>query len=316
MAEPISEILVQDAFDVLWAAHLTFTRSAAAYTPNRKALCRSFGGKYFHELTPFDFRQHRKARLDGTYPFHKRNAVGLGTVFHDHGLIHLLYAKFSEWKREGVRPCNLDLRDLKLPPYPPTIGIKKKKPPKRNVEWEPTEILKVYQRATNRLRRTFEGLIDMDIRMGDLYALKPENYNPYDDHVHWVQKKTGKEHSLPATRKVRGHFIEARRNGWDYVYDDTNRVFEFREARFLAKVRKNLTMRDIRKSVYNAIKRKTKDASIAGVVAGHASTRTGLDHYDIPTREGLRPVMNYVSRFFSTVARRKTRSKKLVDRAA
>lgn len=316
VGEQLAEITVQDALEVLWQAHLVFTRSAASYTPNRKALCRSFGGKYFHELTSYDFRVHRKNRLEGLYPFHKRKAASLGTVYHDHGLIHLLYSKFTEWKREGVRPRDLDLSALKLPTYPPTAGVRKVKPPKRNVEYTPEEFHKLWQASTNRLRRTIEGLADLDIRMGDLFALKPENYNPYDDHIHWTQKKTGKEHSLPATRIVRQHFIEARKNGWDYVYDDTNRIAEFKEARHTAKIRKFLTMRDIRKSVYNIIKRKTKDASVAGVVAGHASTRTGLDFYDIPTKEGLRPVMNYVSRILSSGARRKIWRKKYVDRAA
>lgn len=298
-----SQMTVQDAFEVLWAAHLSYTRSARSYRANRKALCRSFGGRYLNEVTPFDFRDHRKRRLEGLYPFHRR-AVGLGTVFHDHGLLHLLYAKLSEWKREKQRPCGIDLSDLKMPEYFPTLGVEKVRPPKSLLEWTPDEFRSVYRQATRRLRRVMVGLLDLDIRQGDLEGLRPENYNPYDDHLHWNQRKTGRAQSLPVTKRVRLHVIEARRNGWEFIYDTTNVVKEFREARHDAGVRKSLTLRALRKTAWNTIKRKTGDASKASQVAGHTSPRTGIDYYEIPTNEGLRSAVNHVARVFPTTMRR------------
>jgi hypothetical protein len=307
-----TELLVQDAFELLWKAHLSFTRSARTYAPNRKALCRSFGGRYLHEVTPFDFRQHRKQRLEGLWPHHRRG-VSLGTVFHDHGLFHLLYAKLREWKREGQKPCGFDLSRLRLPDFFPTDGVRKVRPPKTLVEWTPQEFRFVYRHATKRLRRVMVGLVDLDIRQGDLKRLKPDDYNPYDDHLHWVQSKTGKPWSLPVTRRVRRHIIEAKKNGREFIYDTTNIVKEFREARSDADVRKVLTLRALRKTAWNWVKRKTGDAGIASLLAGHASTRTGLDHYEIPTNEGLREAVNYLEKVFSTELRRRNGREKEVD---
>lgn len=193
-----------------------------------------------------------------------------------------------------------------LPPYCPTTGVKKVRPPKSLIEWTPEEFRFVYRKSTRRLRRVMVGLVDLDIRQGDLEHLRPEDYNAYDDHLHWVQGKTGKAQSLPVTRRVRRHIVEAKRNGWDFIYDTTNVVKEFRDARHAAGVRRVLTLRALRKTAWNAIKRKTGDASRASMVAGHASTRTGIDHYEIPTNGGLREAVNFVSRHFSTELRRKT----------
>jgi integrase len=247
--------------------------------------------------------------LEGLYPHH-RGAVSIGTVFHDHGLLHSLYARFRAWKRDRQRPCGLDLSGLVLPDYFPTDGVKKLKPPKSLIEWTPEEFRAVYRHSTKRLRRVMVGMIDLDIRQGDLEALRPENYNAYDDHLHWNQRKTGKAHSLPVTKRVRRLIIEARRNGWDFIFDTTNIVKEFREARHEAGVRKVLTLRALRKTAWNAVKRKTGDASTASQLAGHASTRTGIDHYEIPTNEGLRRAVNFVEKRFSTVMRRSTVGKR------
>jgi hypothetical protein len=295
-------LCLYEAFDILWAVHLKGRPSARAYTPSRKALVRSFGGKYLDEITPFDYREHRRKRLAGEYPF---NAVGLGSVFHDHGLLNLVYSKFEEWKVDGLKPDGVDLSQLALPMVWPTFKSKKTRPPKNLIEWTPPEFRAVYRVATRRLRRVMIGLIDLDIRQNDLERLRTGDYNPYDDHLHWTQKKTGKAHSLPVTGRVRRQIIEARRSGWDFIYDTTNIVKEFRQARHESGVRKILTLRALRKTAWNAIKRRTGDASKASQVAGHASTRTGTEHYEIPTNEGLRKSVNHVSRMFATSSYRR-----------
>lgn len=293
---PELRLTLDEAFEILWKEHLEGKPSGESYRANRKALSKSFGGLLLDEISPFRFREHRRKRLNGEWP---HNAVGLGSVFHDHGLLRLVYSKLDEWKRDGLRPCEMDLSGLVMPDYWPTDGSKRVKPPKTIIEWMPQEFRAVYRHSTKRLRKVMVGLIDLDIRQGDLERLRASDYNPYDDHLHWVQHKTGKPQSLPVTKRVRQHIIEARKNGQDFIYDTTNCVKEFREARHGAGVRKVLTLRALRKTAWNAIRRKTLDPSKASQVAGHASTRTGIDHYEIPTREDLRKVVNHVARLFS-----------------
>lgn len=286
----LKRLTLYEAFDLLWSAHLDGKPSGASFLANRKALVRSFGGKYLDEITPFDYRKHRADRLNGA---NGHRQVRLGSVFHDHGLLHLLYSKLTEWKREGMRPGGIDLDDLALPPHFPTVGSKKRRGPKRKVVCTPDEFLRLCTAATERLRRTLEALVDLDIRQGDLAKLRPSNYNPYTDQVEWVQGKTGKENSVPVTDRVRRHFTEAREKGREFVYDLTNIVKEFRDARHQARAW-HLTRRDLRKTAYNAALRLTKDYRVAGMLAGHSTTRTGMDFYEVEFREDLKPVVKHL----------------------
>lgn len=286
-----------EAFDLLWSAHLNGKPSARAYTPARKALVRSFGGKYLDEITPFDFREHRRKRLTGEHPFQQ---VGLGSVFHDHGLMHLVYSKIEEWKVDGLKPEGLNLSRLVLPNVWPTYKSRKKRSPKRKVFVSPEEFKRLCNAATERLRRTLEALVDLDIREGDLHQLRATAYNPYTDQIEWVQAKTGRENCVPVTERVRRHFTEARAQGREFVYDLTNSRKEFEEARRLAKVRPNITKRDLRKTAYNEALRHTKDYRIAGMLAGHSSTRTGMDHYEIEFREDLKPVVKHLEETYKS----------------
>lgn len=286
----VKNLTVYEAFDILWEVHLNGLPSGKSYQWNRKALCRSFGGKFLNEVTTFDFRNHRQSRLQGMNG-HQR--VSLGAVFHDHGLLHLLYNKFTEWKREGMRPLSLDLSNLQMPPHFPTEGSKRVKPPKRKVIATPEQFLSLCQNATDRLRRTIEALLDLDIRETDLKRLRPSNYNPYTDQVEWIQNKTGKENSIPITERVRQHFVDAKKMGREFVYDLTNSRKEFNEARALAGI-PHITKRDIRKTAYNAALRFSKDYRIASMMAGHTSIRTGVDHYEIEFREDLKPVVKHL----------------------
>jgi len=287
-------LTLDEAMQLVWVAHLSGRPSAHGYYANRKALSKSFGGKYLHEITPFDFRNHRKARLNGTRP-HKR--VGLWSVYHDHGLMHLVYSKLDEWKLDGLKPDGVDLSALRLPDRWPTYKSRKMKGPKRKVVASPDDYLKLCQASTDRLRRVLEALLDLDIREGDLKLLRPSNYNPYTDQIEWVQQKTGKENAVPVSERVRAHFIEAREMGREYVYDFTANRWDFEDARKAAKV-PHLTKRDIRKTAYNAALRQTGSHHIAGMLAGHASTRTGIDFYEIEFREDLRPVVKHLETGF------------------
>jgi integrase len=286
-------LTVDQGFDLLWGAWLHDKPSGKGFLCNRKALSKSFGGKYLNEVTVFDYRKHESDRLNGV-GFQK---VALGSVFHDHGLLHLLYSKVAEWQRDGDRPMGVDLSKLKLPTHFPTAGSKKRRPPKRKVVVRPAEFLAICRHATSRLRRTLEGLVDLGIREGDLAELRITDYNPYTDQVEWIQSKTGKENCIPATARVRKHFTDAKGMGRDFVYDLTNVKKEFEEARALAKVL-HVTKRDIRKTSYNAALRLTKDHTVAGMLAGHSSTRTGMEHYALEVRDDLRPVVQHIEKMF------------------
>ncbi len=137
-----------------------------------------------------------------------------------------------------------------------------------------------------------------DIRGGGFWGrLRPSNYSPYTDQVEWVQSKTEKENSIPVTERVRQHFIEAKALGREFVYDTTNIKKEFKEARHQAKLW-HLTKRDLRKTAYNEALRHTKDYRIAAMLAGHSSTRTGMDHYEIEFREDLKPVVAHLEKVY------------------
>jgi hypothetical protein len=294
LSDTPTHLTVGEAFDLLWEGHLKHKPAGASYLANRKALCRSFGSTYVHSLQDIDLIEHKTNRLKGLNGF---RTVGLGSVFHDHGLLRLLYSKLAEWKRRRAKINGIDLSFIVLPTEYPTVGVKKVKPPKRKVIATPGQFLALCQNATPRLKRTLEGLIDLDIRQNDLRSLRTSHYNPYTDQVEWIQSKTGKENCIPVSNRVRKHFIEAREAGREFVYDTTNSRKEFEEAKRTAKLF-HITLRDIRKTAYNETLRHTGSHHLAGMVAGHASTRTGIDYYEIEFREGLRPVVAHIEKTY------------------
>jgi hypothetical protein len=282
------------AFWLLWEGHLRGRPSGNTYQPNRRALEHSFGMVHIHLILGYEFARHRQNRIRGEGGF---QSVKIGTVYQDHGLMRLMYSKIREWKRNKATIDGVYLGDVMLPDFFPTDGIKRVKPPKRKVIFTPGDFLELCQSATPRLRRTMEALLDIDVRQGDLRRFRVSNYNPYTDQVEWVQSKTGKENCVPVTNRVRQHFIDAREKGWEFVYDLTNLAAEFREARHAARVW-HLTLRDIRKTSYNAALRYTGSHHLAGMLAGHTSSRTGIEHYEIEFREDLKPVVQHLEETF------------------
>lgn len=281
---------------ILWEGHLAGKPSGASYLANKKALCQSFDAVRMDEIGTIDFARHRQDRLRGENGFKR---VKLGTVYQDHGLFRLLYSKIRQWKRDKAKIAGVYIGNVALPDYFPTDGVKRTKPPKRKVVATPADFLALCQHATPRLKRTLEALLDLDVRRGDLKDLRPSNYNPYTDQVEWVQSKTGKENCVPVTSRVRQHFIEAREQGREFVYDITNVRKEFEETRHATKLW-HLTTRDIRKTAYNAALRHTGSHHLAGMFAGHASTRTGIEHYEIEFRQDLRPVVDHIEQMFKS----------------
>lgn len=289
-----SHLTATQAFWLLWEGHLKGLPSGNTYQPNRRALEQSFGPVHIHLILTYEFARHRQNRLRGEGGFKR---VKLGTVYQDHGLMRLLYSKMREWIRNKVTVDGVYLGNVMLPDFFPTEGVKRVKPPKRKVIYTPKDFFELCANATPRLKRTMEALLDLDVRMGDLKSMRASNYNPYTDQVEWVQSKTGKENCVPVTSRVRQHFIDAREKGWEFVYDLTNRVAEFREARHAAKLW-HLTMRDIRKTSYNAALRYTGSHHLAGMLAGHSSSRTGIEHYEIEFRQDLKPVVEHLEQTY------------------
>lgn len=288
-------ITVDEAFSVLWKGHLSTKPSGRTYTPNRKALCRSFGRRYFDTLTDLDFQRHRESRLEGS---DGRPAVGIGTVFHDHGLLSLLYAKIAYWKKRRAVVDGIDLSELALPIESPTKGIPKTKAQKRRRVISPDEFARLQEHADPDLRELFYVLTDTMVRLGDALRLRPEHYNPYTDQIEFIQHKTGKLQIIPPSWRVKKSFVKARRLGLPFVYSAVNLRARFEATLKAAKVSNVQLGRDFRKSGYNVGRRFCKDPEISRQHAGHTSSRTGDDHYYIEEREDLRPVVLHVEKIY------------------
>lgn len=216
---PIEEaplrITVVDAFVLLWTGHLGSKPSGTSFSGNRKALCRSFGNRFYDSLTDIDFRKHLDDRLNGRGGF---APVSIGTVFHDHGLMGILDTKLREWKRRGTVIDGINLSRVALPPESPTTGVPKTKGPMRRRVLSPNEFARIQEHADEDLKELIYVLTDTIIRLGDALSLKPEHYNPYTDQIEFTQHKTGKLQIVPPSWRVKKSFVKARRLGLAFVY--------------------------------------------------------------------------------------------------
>lgn len=284
-----SLLTISEAFEILWKAHLSYKASGRTYMANRKAWCKSIGHRHLHTINEIDIIKHKEERLNA--------GKGLGTVFHDHGLITLLFSKFYAWKRKGIAVEGIDMRMIELPREHPTIGIVRKKSPPRTTVITPNEFSRLIEHATDRLRDIIYFAIDTGIRQGDLLKLKVGNYNLTTNQIEFVQRKTGKWLSIPVTSRVQKIITDAAKSGMTYILDAVNFDGDWRKAKKRAGLR-HIQFRDIRRTGASEAYRVCKDPRKVRDLLGHASERTTMDVYVVTKKEDLRPVVKHLEKVF------------------
>lgn len=283
-------LTVSEGLDLLWRIHLHGKPSGLHFLSNRKALCKSFGHKYLDELNEVDVIRHKE----------RRSLMGLsnGTVSHDHTVITLLYSKFYAWRKKGLKIDGIDFSLISLPAEHPTKGIGKKKSPPRTVLITPEEFSRLIEHATDRLKDVLYFAIDSGIRRGDLMNLKLSNYNPETGKIEFTQSKTGKWASIPASERIKKIIKKAEINQRTLLLDFTNFDFEWRLAKYNAKLR-HKQFRDLRRSNASEAYAQCHDLRKVRDLLGHSSERTTEEVYVISQRQDLKPLVSHVERTFS-----------------
>ena len=283
-------LTVSEAFDILWDLHLRYKKSGSTFAGNRKALCVSMGGKYIDSITEIDFRAHCANRIMGVAGLRR-----CSNTFHDHTLFHLLFSKMREWKRKNIG----GLRNLHLPEENPTNGIKKHKSPKRKRTLTPNEFSNLVEHSDDNLADLLIFMLDTGMRLNDAMAIIPNNYNGALDLIEWTQSKTGKENSIPPTNRARRIITRDIKDKRTTIFDPVNLRKRFESAREKANIHNLQLGRDLRKTVYNLARQITHGPDIPRQIMGHASNRTGDDHYLIEDRKEVRPVIKQIEKIFS-----------------
>lgn len=284
-----SEMTVQEAFELLWRSHLSYKPSGSTFMANRKALCRSIGHKAIHLVNEIDIIQHKESRL--------RAGFKLGTVYHDHTLVTLLFNKFYAWKRKGIVIDQIDFSKIKLPREHPTIGIGKKKPQPRKTIITPNEFSRLIEHSTDRLRDIIYFAIYTGIRKGDLVRLKIGNFNTTTNQIEIIQNKTGKPLSLPTNDRLKRIILAAIKSGHKHILDTVNFDGEWRVAKRKAKLG-HIEFRDLRRSASSEAYRYCKDPRKVRDLLGHASDRTTMETYVITESQNLKPVVRHLEKVF------------------
>ena len=283
-----NRLTISEAFTVLWKLHLEGKPCQRALTSHRKKMIRFFNNKYIDSITEFDFKRYKDARLSGSFG----RRVQIGTVWHSHTLLTLLYSKFYEWKRRGIQVEGIDFRDVNLPMEAPTKYIKKAKAAPRSRIITPEEFSKILEHADEDLKKTFIIAIDTGIRPGDIVRLEKSNYNPYTDNIEFVQHKTGYLNKIPVTNRVRKIFSETNKK---YVVDAVNLRSRFEKCRRDSKV--NFQFRDIRRTCITTAYRNSKDIKLCQFLAGHRDPRT-TDLYIVSSREWMKPAVKKIEEIY------------------
>ena len=287
-------ITVSDGLDILWRLHLGNKPSGRTYMSKRKALCRSMGHLFMDSVYDIDFENHRNARLNGLNGFSR---VSIGTVFHDHSLLSLLFNQFRKWHRRGMKYAGVDFSKVKLPEENPTAGIRKVKAPPRKRIVTPDEFANLIEHSDEDMKEYLYIAIDTIIREGDLARLKPSNFNRFTDMISIVQGKTDKEQIMPATDRVRNIFLKAQREKRVFVLNSVNFRKRWETIRARSKLG-DIQFRDLRKSGLNIAYRFCKDPKACQSLAGHSNMRTTLDHYILENKNDLKPLVNYIANVY------------------
>ena len=246
-------------------------------------------------ITEVDVEQHKAARLHG---MGGHRCVKLGTVFHDHTLIHLLFEKFLEWKRRQMVINGINFRNVKLPETNPTTYVRKTKPPPRTKTFSKNEFSHLMEHATDRLQDIIFFAIHNAIRPGDLQHLKVKDWNCNKNQLEFTQAKTGKFQSLPITRQMHKIIRRRAKEGKEFILDFTNFRFEWYNARKRAKLL-DRQFRDLRRTTIDEITKFSGDPLHGQRMAGHTSMRTTLEHYVIWQTVDLRKDVRHLSEKFS-----------------
>lgn len=236
------------------------------------------------EVTFLDVEAHKKSRA------HLPSAV-----FHDHGLISLLFNVLANWKRRRVRLPNFDFAGLLLPQESPTLGLRKKRTRPRRVRLTPDQFAKLIEHSTERLRDSLILALDLGMSACDLDRMEVSWLNESTGLIEWTRQKTGQFVAVPPTPRVKRIFEKA--NG--RVTDPTNRRKEFEEARRKAGC-PGIQFRDVRKTTVNEAIESQGRIEDGQAIAGHASSRTTVDYYRIKNTWDLNRVVRYIWRRFPT----------------
>lgn len=291
-----SDVLtLSGAFALLWELHLKNLPSGQTFMSMRRAWCVYAGHLPFSLITSINVQNFRYRRLNGI----GCAPVGIGTVFHDHTLMSILYNKFREFQKMKLVHNGFAFANVKIPAENPTIGVHKQKPPKRKRMVTPNEFSLLIEHSDSDLADLLIFLMDTGARLNDALKMRPKNYNPFTDCVEWVQSKTGQENSIPPSLRVRRLFMTASRKEKDFVFVSKNLRKRFEDARGRARIRDVQLGRDFRKTIYNVARKLTQGGDIPRQIMGHSSNRTGDDFYYIESRDALRPVIKKVAKIFS-----------------
>jgi len=285
---PLERITVQEGFELLWKYHLRSKPSARTYQSNRKAWVRSIGHRYMDTVTFIDVERHKGDRL---------KTLGLGSVFHDHGLIHLLFSKAAEWRRRKIGIDGLDFSYLKLPAENPTTGVRKKKPPPRRVTITPEQFSRLVEHSTERLKESIYFALDNAMRPSDLDRLGPKDWNPSTGRLEFIQSKTGKLQTItPSNRQFKVIQRVLKRSEMAFL-DPKNRRKEFETARAKAGL-PWLQFRDLRKTSIDETIQFTGSIIKGQGMAGHTSPRTTEDHYNVSKGSGMEKEVRHLEKKF------------------
>lgn len=279
---------VHEAISLFWKYHFRFVKSEKKYRFIAGEIIRSFGNKFMDEVSGYDVKLHKENRL-------KR--VGLGAVFHDHTLIHLIFSKFYEWKRDQFKVDGLEFSLIKLPPHNPTDGIPKRKPPPRMTYLTQDEYARLMEHATDRLKEYIRFELHSCLRPGEAFVLRTKDWNPALKRLVFIQPKTGRLKSLPVTKIQYVIIQKAIQEKRDFILDGTNHDAEWRRAKKAAGLR-HIQRRDLRRTSYTETVKTLGHSAYGQIIAGHASMRTGEEHYLAINALDITPAVKHLSQVF------------------
>lgn len=278
-----SKITISEALSLLWKYHLDGKPCSRALASKKKIMINFFKDKYIETFNEFDILRYKNMRL---------KTVKIGTYWHDHTLITLLFNKLAEWKRRGIKTDDIDFSKIQLPSENPTKYMHKTKAPPRQRILTPVEFSKVMEHCGEDLRKALIIAIDTGIRKGDIFGLQKTNYNQATDQIEFIQSKTGYLNKIPVTDRVRRIFENSRDGS---IINGVNFRYNFETCRKNSKV--NFQFRDLRRTCITAAYKISHDIKACQFLAGHRDPRT-TDLYIVATKEWMRPTVNQIEKIY------------------
>lgn len=272
-------LTIENGFELLWRYHLKNKPSGKTYLGNRKALCRSFGGRYLDTITFVDVEAHKATRPKGA-------------AFHDHGVLSLLYNKLAEWKRRRFKTADYDFSEVKLPFVIPTVGVRRGSPGVRNRVVTPAEFARFAEHAPQQLLDIVIIRLDTGLRGTDIERLTPTNLNHYNREIEIEQSKTRRRVSIPASKRVIEIFERAEKEGRNCVCNFHGLVYWWNKVRRDAKL-PGIQLRDFRRTGPSWAYDKFPDFNALGELLGHADPRS-TRRYVVIRRGHLRKIVKYI----------------------